>query len=171
MRRRSKASGEPVKTRRRKIRKRRKAAKAVFRRGSSAVSQKTKFALLTRERDEALEQLSAASEVLKVISASPGDLKPVFDTILESATRICEAEFGILMGYDGRLFNKIAARNVPQALLEFLEQRGAFLPPSATALHDMLTTRSVVHHADASASPAQSAPVRLAGARSLLSVP
>jgi hypothetical protein len=51
---------------------------------------------LTRERDEALEQLSAASEVLKVISSSPGDLKLVFDEILKNATRICEAKFGTL---------------------------------------------------------------------------
>ena len=72
---------------------------------------------------------------------------------------------------DGKLFNKIAVRNVPQALLEFLEQRGAFLPVPATALHDMLTTRSVVHQADASASPGQSASVRLGGAKSFVAVP
>ena len=151
--------------------KRRSAPKVSGRRKPSSTNADTKIALLERERDEALEQFSAASEVLKVISASPGDLKPVFDTILESATRICEAEFGILMSYDGRLFNTIAARSVPQALLEYLEQRGAFMPPPATALHDMLTTRHAVHHADASAQPGQSAPVRLAGARTLLSMP
>jgi GAF domain-containing protein len=125
----------------------------------------------TTDLTESLEQQTATSEVLQVISASPGELSPVFDTILESATRICEAEYGILFSYDGRLFNKIAARNVPQALLEFVEQRGAFLPPPTTTLHDMLTTRSVVHHADASALPGQSAPVRLGGAKSFLAVP
>jgi GAF domain-containing protein len=167
------AASDAMKNRRRTTTKTKRpsAPKVRGRRNPSSTNANTKIALLKRERDEALEQFSAASEVLKVISASPGDLTPVFDTILESATRICEAEYGILMSYDGRLFNKIAARNVPQALLEYLEQRGAFLPPPATALHDMLTTRSVVHHADASASPGQSAPVRLAGARTLLSVP
>ena len=125
----------------------------------------------TTDLTKSLEQQTATSEVLQVISASPGELSPVFDTILESATRICEAEYGILFSSDGKLFNKIAVRNVPQALLEFLEQRGAFLPVPATALHDMLTTRSVVHQADASASPGQSASVRLGGAKSFVAVP
>ena len=102
MRRRSRAGGEPVKTRRLKTaaRKRSNAAKSVRGRGTSAPDQDTEIARLTRERDEALEQLSgAASEVLKVISSSPGDLKPVFEAILEKATRICEANFGILFAW------------------------------------------------------------------------
>jgi hypothetical protein len=72
MKRRSKAGGELVKTRRRAALKRRNAAKAMVRRSPSPVPQETKIARLTRERDEALEQLSAASEVLNVISSSAG---------------------------------------------------------------------------------------------------
>src|SRR5262249_53546085 len=107
----------------------------------------------------------------RVISSSLGQLEPVFQAMLESATRICDAEYGLLFSYDGKLFNTIAARNLPPSLLDFIEQRPAFLPPPGTVLHDMLTTRNVVHRADASASPVQSAPVRLGGAKAFLAVP
>ena len=173
MRRRSTAGGEPVKTRRRKAvtLKRRNAPKAGVRRSSSAADKETKVALFKRERDEALEQLSAASEVLKVISSSPGDLKPVFDTILENATRICEAKFGILCSYDGNLFKYAAARNAPPTFLDYLLQRGSFPPRPGTALDRLLKTRDVVHHADVSVEDVPSDSARLAGAKSHLAVP
>jgi signal transduction histidine kinase/putative methionine-R-sulfoxide reductase with GAF domain len=125
----------------------------------------------TTDLGESLDQQTATAEVLRVISSSPGQLEPVFQAMLENATRICDAEYGLLFNYDGRLFNTIAARNVPPSLLNFIEQRGAFLPPPGTVLHDMLTTRNVVHRADASASPVQSAPVQLGGAKAFLAVP
>ncbi len=125
----------------------------------------------TDDLAESLEQQTATSEVLKVISSSPGDLGPVFDAILENATRICEAQFGILMSYDGGLMHKTAARNVPPALLEFMEQRGPFRPPAGTALAEVIETGRVAHHFDASTAEAQSAPVRLGAAKSLVSVP
>jgi signal transduction histidine kinase/uncharacterized membrane protein len=125
----------------------------------------------TDDLTESLEQQTATSEVLKVISSSPGDLGPVFDAILENATRICEAQFGILMSYDGGLMHKTAARNVPPALLEFMEQRGPFRPPAGTALAEVIETGRVAHHVDASTAEAHSAPVRLGAAKSLVSVP
>ena len=126
---------------------------------------------LLNELRQSLEQQTATSEVLRVISSSPGELDPVFQAMLENATRICAAEFGMLFSYDGALFNKIATRNVPPALLQFLESRGAFAPPPGTTLHEMLTTRRATHDADASAAQMHSAPVRLGGAKSFLNVP
>jgi two-component system, NtrC family, sensor kinase len=94
VKRRSTISRTPGKARHRKtiMPKRSNRTRAVRARSSHA----KEVARLTRERDEALEQLSAASGVLKVISSSPGDLKPVFDEILKNAARICEANFGTL---------------------------------------------------------------------------
>ena len=69
----------------------------------------------TRDLTESLEQQTATSEVLEVISASPGDLEPVFDTMLEKATRVCGANFGIMNLFDGEQFRTGAIYNVPPA--------------------------------------------------------
>ncbi len=168
---RTRTGGEPAKTRRRKTVKRRNAAKAVVRRGSSAVGQETKLALIARERDEALEQLAAASEVLKVISASPGDLKAVFEAILANATRICEAKFGALFRFDGNVFEFAAEVDTPAAFAEFQRQRGPFRPPAGTHIERMMLTKRVSYTADYAAEPVPSPAVKYGGARSAVAVP
>jgi two-component system NtrC family sensor kinase len=126
MRRRSRAGGEPIKMRRRKTaaRKRGNAPKAGSNRGVAIAGQETVVARLTRERDEALLRETANSEILRLISKSPGDLELVFRTILEDATRICNANFGTLFRFDGENILPVAQFNTPAALLKAQTRRG-----------------------------------------------
>ena len=126
---------------------------------------------LLNELRESLEQQTATADVLRVISSSPGELEPVFQAMLENATRICEGKFGILLSYDGNLFQPRAIRNAPSALQEFLVQRGTFHPTLGTPLHRLLTTRDVVHRADDSAEQVPSVIARLGAAKTHLAVP
>ena len=125
----------------------------------------------TRELSESLEQQTATSEVLRVISTSPGELEPVFQAMLENATRICEAKFGVLFRFDGEKYEFAADVGTPQPLAEFVRQRGSFIPASNTQLHSVMRSRQVSHTADYTADAPDSAPVRLGGARSTVDVP
>jgi hypothetical protein len=95
--------------------KRGKAPKGSARSNSSPTNEETDGARLTRELGEALEQQSATSEVLQVISGSPGDLQPVFAAMLDNAVRICNATFGIIYRWDGEFLHAIASHKTPPA--------------------------------------------------------
>jgi signal transduction histidine kinase len=125
----------------------------------------------TSELSESLAQQTATSEVLGVISSSPGDLKPVFESILDNATRICQAEFGTIYRYDGAMFHMEASHGEPPELLAFRKERGAFRPPAGQPMDRMLRTNAVVHSADDAAEPVVSPAAQLGGARSHLAVP
>ena len=125
----------------------------------------------TRELSEALQQQTATSEVLRIISTSPGELQPVFEALLANATRICEAKFGVLFRYDGAAFDRAVSVGVPSAYSEYHEQRGAFLPPPESSLDRLLRTKEIVQSADLAAESAPNPAVRFGGARSYVAVP
>ena len=125
----------------------------------------------TRELSEALEQQTATSEVLQVISSSPGELEPVFQTMLENATRICDAKFGTMFRFDGDAFHPMAMVNTPPALTNFLQRRGRFVPEAGNGLHRVWTSKKLLHTLDDAASPVPTAPTKLAGAHTYLGVP
>src|SRR6516225_6226204 len=171
MRRRSRAGGKSAKLQRRKTTrlKHRNAPKAMRNRGVSVAGQETVVARLTHERDEALLRETANFEILRLISKSPGNLELVFRSILENATRICEAKFGLLFRFDGETFQLVAEVGASAELAEFYERRGPFHPGGI--LERLLRTKDVVCVADASAEPVPPPSAKIGGAKSSLNVP
>jgi GAF domain-containing protein len=132
----------------------------------------------TADLTEALEQQTATSKVLQVISSSPGDLEPVFATMLENAVRICDATFGTIYGLRGDAFRLIARHNAPPALAAAPRQ-GDYHPGQNTPLGRMFSTKQVVQVPDLAAEqsyieqhePGVTAAVELGGVRTILAVP
>ena len=125
----------------------------------------------TDDLTESLEQQTATSEVLSVISSSPGELEPVFQAMLAHATRICEAYFGALYLAEGDHFRAVATHNVPPAYAEFQQQRGLFQAAPGTPLAYVMKTKQVFQTADAAAEGPPTIAVTLGGIRSLVDVP
>ena len=172
MRRRSRAGDKRIKSPRKSTTvKHRNAPNATRNRGASIAGQGAVVAQLTRERDEALLRETANSEILRLISRSPGDLELVFRTILEHATRICNAKFGTLLRFDGSAFHYAAQFGTPPELAKFQRQRGPFQPKPGTHLDRVMRTKRVSHTADYAAEGVVSPSVTFGGARSTVDVP
>ena len=131
----------------------------------------------TGDLTEALDQQTATSEVLKVISSSAGELQPVFQAMLQNATRICEAHIGILFRYEDGAFTAVSLLGVTPAYAEYLN-RGPIRPGPGTGLGRVASTRQTIHIVDtqaesayAEAEPLRVATAKLGGARTLLNVP
>ena len=176
MKRRSRADREPSKAPRVKgpRTKLRHASKTT---PSSALVQNAEVARLNRDLHEAREQQTATSEVLKVISRFAGDLEPVFATMLENAVRICQAQFGFMLRYDGDAYHTIAALCPVPAYAEEM-RRGPLRPDPEAALGLVARTRQVAQIADITAhrlykerDPVFVAGAELGGIRTIIAVP
>ena len=135
-------------------------------------------ARLLNELREALAQQTATSEVLQVISSSPGHLEPVFATMLESAATMCDAKFGNIFRWDGEVLNLVATYNTPPAFFE-LRRRSPLRPDPENPIGRMISSKAAVHIADLAAErryveksdPYVVAAVELAGIRTVAAVP
>jgi two-component system, NtrC family, sensor kinase len=133
----------------------------------------------TRELTESLEQQTATSEVLRVISSSPGDLEPVFEIMLENAVRICDAKFGEIYRWDGDALHLAATYNTPPAFAEERRRSPTFRPNPKTLAGRVVATKTLVHIADLTLEeayieqryPPYVAAVALGGVRTMLAVP
>ena len=130
----------------------------------------------TAERDEALAERAAISEIVQIINRSGGDLAPVFDAMLEKAVRLCEAAYGTLVRFDGENVQIVALRDVPAALADLLQAPRRVRP--GTAIDQLNRGERFIHVPDVSAEaeyissdPVRRAYVELGGARSYLVVP
>jgi GAF domain-containing protein len=126
----------------------------------------------TTDLSEALEQQTATSDVLRVVSSSPGDLEPVFATMLEKAVRICDATFGNIYRWDANALHLVATHNTPSA---YAEARGRF---ATNPTSRMLRTKTIIHGDLAEEETyierldsATVAAVELAGIRTFLAIP
>jgi GAF domain-containing protein len=132
----------------------------------------------TTDLSEALEQQTATSDVLQIISSSPGDLRPVFETMLTNATRICEAKFGILWLSEGERFRCVALHNAPTTFADHYRDQPLINPPPGTGLRGLLETRQVTQVSDMTTikpyierDPFVVASVELGGYRGVLNAP
>ena len=135
-------------------------------------------ARLLNELRQSLEQQTATSDVLQVISSSPGDLEPVFATMLEKAASICDATFGNIFRWNGEAFHLVATHETPSAFAE--ARRLSPIHPSPTShFGRLVATKSLVHTPDLAAEkqyveerrPAYVEAVELGGIRTFLAVP
>jgi GAF domain-containing protein len=134
---------------------------------------------LLNELRESLEQQTATADVLRVISSSPGDLEPVFQTMLENATRICEATFGNLFLCDGSIFRAVAASHGERSDSEYwLSQVVDVHENPGIPLERLAKSKQVVHISDLGTDPSYSprnkrivSLVESAGARTFVAVP
>jgi len=125
----------------------------------------------TEELTESLAQQTAAADVLKVISSSPGELMPVFNAMLKSATEICRAKFGQMFLYQDGNVCRVAEINAPPALVEWDDRRGSHPPVPGGPFELVFRNKRAVHIADMSCEMSEHPAAKYGGAKTLLAVP
>jgi GAF domain-containing protein len=144
----------------------------------SAADLESRLAQALSELSEARDQQAATSDVLRLISSSRGELKRVFEAILENATRICEAKFGNFLLCDGNAFRVVAMHGAPPEWAELRGREAVVHPWPKNPLGRVLITKQLQHIADirmeeafVERDPSFVPIVEVAGARTLLLVP
>src|SRR5262249_11813034 len=122
---------------------------------------------LARERDEALEQQTATSEVLQIIGSARGDLQSVFTAMLEKAVRICDATFGNIYRWQDGALHLVASYNTPPALAEARKRLPLIPYQLPNHVIDAATTKEYIERSD----PGVIAAVELGGVRTFLALP
>src|SRR5262249_35068593 len=130
---------------------------------------------LLNELRESLQRQTATSDVLQVISSSPGELKPVFQAMLSNAVGVCEAKFGVLFRYSENAFHVAATLDVPPAYAKFLRRR-SFRPDvepvlAGSPLHRLLSSKEIIQSDDVSSEANPGPAGQYGGARSFIAVP
>jgi GAF domain-containing protein len=127
----------------------------------------------TSDLSESLEQQTATSDVLGVISSSPGELQAVFDIILKNANRLCDAKFSALFIYENGLIRVPSHVDLPPQLAEHFHKRNDQPPIPGTAIETLIKTKRLIHIPDqrGSCEGLSSPATTLAGARTYLAVP
>jgi GAF domain-containing protein len=176
MSRRSKAGGEPAKSRRGKtVTPKRLNAPEVRGRGAPAPDQDTEIAQVIRERDEAREQQKATAEILRVIRTSPADVQPVFETIVRNAVSLCGSLYANVFRFDGELLHFVASHNVAPSpwrhYADYLKAKYPMRPDSSQVSGRVLLKKSVVRLEDALADPDYDQRSARGGWRRVLGVP
>ena len=119
-------------------------------------------ARLLNELRQSLEQQTATADVLRIISSSPGELKPVFQAILQNATRICEAKFGNLWLRDGNKFRIVETHGAPLKYREYLESEPLVDPEPGSAMDRIAGTADAIQIDDIAKAPTYGSRMRTA---------
>jgi GAF domain-containing protein len=177
MQRRIGTTGKSAKTARPKAATKRRTAVKPGTGRPAAAGEETEIGRLRAELHEALDRQAATAVILKTVASSRGDLQEVFEAILENATRICEADFGILYRFDAGALRAVALRNAPPDFAES-QRRAPIFPSPGSGLDRIISTRRPVHIVDVrqerpykDGDPYVVTAVKLSGSRSLVLVP